>query len=436
MVRGDARLGGSLYDRLLGGVDRTIVRLSGRREPDHDDRIGLTFERIVRALAASPIPEACSLAAWTSRVAAHVALEAMRARRGRAEETAPGVGDLHGDAPANDIDGGREAELALVCLRRALGEVEPGRADVVILHDALGHQLAEIAVLVGISVPAAQSRLSRGRRELSRRLELRSGACSGIAMSSERARALVHSLGELPVTPEDPTAAAARRRRVVDRVERAIVEAARERRRRARLRRPLTALALSGMILVALLVRAGVRAFDDDAAAHFVSSSGPVWARDAADQPLTLSGGRALGPGTVVRTEAEGHAALELHGGTHVDIAASSAVELAKRADRGEERLELRGGQLFVQIPKRSGAKPVRIETPDCTLFGDGAAMVVEVRESPAIRTRVRVTEGVVSVRHRGRETLVPAGAGWPDADTPAEPAPGDEDAKPAKPPG
>jgi len=54
----------------------------------------------------------------------------------------------------------------LVQLEGALSSLSPDKASVVYLHDVLGYELSEIAVLVGTSVAAAQSRLVRGRRDL------------------------------------------------------------------------------------------------------------------------------------------------------------------------------------------------------------------------------------------------------------------------------
>ena len=55
-------------------------------------------------------------------------------------------------------------------VRTMLARMKPERAETVFLHDVLGHDLAEIALLTRVSVAAAQSRLVRGRRELRHRL--------------------------------------------------------------------------------------------------------------------------------------------------------------------------------------------------------------------------------------------------------------------------
>jgi RNA polymerase sigma-70 factor, ECF subfamily len=59
-------------------------------------------------------------------------------------------------------------ELATV--RRHLAAMDPDRVTSLLLH-AMGYELTEIAELTTTSVAAAQSRLSRGRRELRARME-------------------------------------------------------------------------------------------------------------------------------------------------------------------------------------------------------------------------------------------------------------------------
>jgi RNA polymerase sigma-70 factor (ECF subfamily) len=56
-------------------------------------------------------------------------------------------------------------------LLTALSTVNRARAEAVVLHDILGHDLAEIAKLTGTSVAAAQSRLVRGRKEILKFIE-------------------------------------------------------------------------------------------------------------------------------------------------------------------------------------------------------------------------------------------------------------------------
>ena len=68
VVAGDASVASELYDRLHHSVDRTIYRVLGRREGDHEDLVQTAFEQIVKTLATRRFARACSLSAWASTV--------------------------------------------------------------------------------------------------------------------------------------------------------------------------------------------------------------------------------------------------------------------------------------------------------------------------------------------------------------------------------
>ena len=169
---GDHRLAQELYDRLFGIVDHTLYRVFGRREPDHDDLVQAAFEQIVVTLSRRSFARACSLKTWASTVTSHVALNALRSRRrernvvDRSLEVRSELGTAR-DNPERET----EARRMLDTVRGQLAQMKPDRATAVFLHDVLGHELAEIALMQQISVAAAQSRLVRGRKELERRLE-------------------------------------------------------------------------------------------------------------------------------------------------------------------------------------------------------------------------------------------------------------------------
>jgi RNA polymerase sigma-70 factor (ECF subfamily) len=55
-------------------------------------------------------------------------------------------------------------------MRGHLVSMKEEHAQAVFLHDVLGHDLAEIALMTNVTVAAAQSRLVRGRKELYRRM--------------------------------------------------------------------------------------------------------------------------------------------------------------------------------------------------------------------------------------------------------------------------
>jgi RNA polymerase sigma-70 factor (ECF subfamily) len=171
VVRGDTSISDLLYVRLVDTVDVTLYRIFGRREADHEDWVQRAFEQIVLTLSSRSYAGACSLRTWASAVTSRVAFNTLRSRKNERRVIAHGV-DSSSDVAANGHGGGRDAErevaarAELARLRDVLATLKPRHAEAVFLHDVLGHDLAEIAVLEGVTVAAAQSRLVRGRREL------------------------------------------------------------------------------------------------------------------------------------------------------------------------------------------------------------------------------------------------------------------------------
>jgi RNA polymerase sigma-70 factor (ECF subfamily) len=175
VVQRDGRRAGELHDRLISIIEATLYRLLGSRDRDHDDLVQATFEQIVVTLVRGRFSRGCSLSTWASTVAAHVAFNSMRSNRRARRVFDPMVSTdaleprSHGDAETV-VSVREQIQLA----QAHLAAIKPDRAMALILHDVLGHELAEIAAMLDISVSAAQSRLVRGRRDLHGRLKAES----------------------------------------------------------------------------------------------------------------------------------------------------------------------------------------------------------------------------------------------------------------------
>ncbi len=169
--RGDRQVASALYDRLIRVVDHTVYRVFGRREVDHDDLVQMVFEQIIVTLSRRSYARACNLRTWASSIASHVAFNALRSRR-RERKVMDRDTQTDGETHAARGDAEREAAVRsdLQVVRATLVEMKPQYAETVFLHDVLGHELAEIALMMRVSVAAAQSRLVRGRKELHKRL--------------------------------------------------------------------------------------------------------------------------------------------------------------------------------------------------------------------------------------------------------------------------
>ena len=172
--RGDGSTSSQLYDRLIGTVDRTLYRVLGQRDQEHDDLVQSAFEQIMLTLSKGRFARACSLSTWASTITAHVALNALRSRT-RERRVVDRCCDAEVESqrlPARvDVEHQAGLQEQLGQLRAELAQMTPEKATTVLLYEVLGHELAEIAVMTNVSVAAAQSRLVRGRKELQQRME-------------------------------------------------------------------------------------------------------------------------------------------------------------------------------------------------------------------------------------------------------------------------
>lgn len=169
VYRGEAWAAASLYERVRIPVERALLRLLRYGDHEREDLMQEAFEKMVRSLGKKGLPGECNLPAWSSAVATNLALDHLR-RRGRERRifADPVEQPLSGDGP--DVTRDAEARERLRITQHVLSGMRAKYAEALVLHDVLGHDLAEMAVISGTSVAAVQSRLSRGRREFQERM--------------------------------------------------------------------------------------------------------------------------------------------------------------------------------------------------------------------------------------------------------------------------
>ena len=173
IARGDVALSAEICEALLAVVDRTLVRVLGRRDADHDDLVQAALEQIVLTICREKFGQRCSLSTWASAIASNVGLHAIRKRR-----VERALFDVFEDVDDLVTNSRRVAspEALLVArqdlrrVRHHLAHMSERLAHALVLHDLLGYDVEETAATLRLSVTATQSRLSRGRRELVRRL--------------------------------------------------------------------------------------------------------------------------------------------------------------------------------------------------------------------------------------------------------------------------
>jgi len=174
VVAGQRWAHAALYDLLYPVVARTLHKILRDASRDYEDLVQSTFERVVRTLQGERGAQIANLSGWAGSIAAHVALDALRSKmrerrlfqRGSEEQS-------HAESlPAPSLERQLEARKQLEWLQRTLARMNRDQAQTVLLHDVLGHGLSEVAAITGVTVVAAQRRLSRGHQELLRRAKV------------------------------------------------------------------------------------------------------------------------------------------------------------------------------------------------------------------------------------------------------------------------
>ncbi|MGD0678164.1 MAG: RNA polymerase sigma factor [Polyangiaceae bacterium] len=167
--RGDETAATALHDRVRPQVDRTIRRLLGPHDFEHEDVAQLAMIQLVSTI--DRYRGDCSLDSWTSTITAHVVYKHIRRRKTERRI----FGALDADLLAETRSSSRTGREALV--RNLMGrvhshmiQIEESKAWAFVLHDVCGYDLREIAKITGVSIAAAQTRLVRGRREMHERI--------------------------------------------------------------------------------------------------------------------------------------------------------------------------------------------------------------------------------------------------------------------------
>ncbi len=157
-------------------VDAVVRRVVGTRDPEYEDLVQSTYVSVLSTLDSGKFRGECPPDGWAAVIARNVATDAIRARSRERKIFSADRSNSPGFDPLLVVDRGMSPERLTELRRavdrvgRALAAMAPDKAWVIYLHDILGCQLSEIAVLIGTSVAAAQSRLVRARREVVEKL--------------------------------------------------------------------------------------------------------------------------------------------------------------------------------------------------------------------------------------------------------------------------
>jgi RNA polymerase sigma factor (sigma-70 family) len=145
-------------------VDR-LYRVARRLVPSADDALDLVQETFLKAARAESIPHGLEdERAWLVRVLVNIRHDQWRKETVRRRYAAA----LDPVEPRDDPE---EAFVIRATVWTALDSLSPRRRAVVVMAEIEGLSVASIAALLGVSPITVRWHLSRGRRELAKRLK-------------------------------------------------------------------------------------------------------------------------------------------------------------------------------------------------------------------------------------------------------------------------
>jgi len=163
---GDPGAARAMYERSRPIVSRTVRKLLRGADHDYEDLCQQAMIELVRTI--DKYRGDCSFSKWIGLLTARVVYKTFRRRQLDrqliAESSVPEA--ISPDQPAR-----RVAERSTIeRIRSHLAQLDRDRAWAFLLHDVYGYDMREMAQILGISVTAAQSRLTRGRHDLHERI--------------------------------------------------------------------------------------------------------------------------------------------------------------------------------------------------------------------------------------------------------------------------
>jgi RNA polymerase sigma-70 factor (ECF subfamily) len=168
LAAGERWAGAVFYRRVVRTVDSALFQALGL-EPEREDLAQIALERIVETIKSGRYSQKCGLRAWAVAISRNLAIDFIRARVRERRVFGWDVGGEDFECVAEDgvtPERRAAARRRLRFVMRAVSIVSRTHVEAMLLHDVMGHDLAEVATLTGVSIAAAQSRLVRGRKRV------------------------------------------------------------------------------------------------------------------------------------------------------------------------------------------------------------------------------------------------------------------------------